>query len=125
MTDSEDRYIVVTNDEEQYSIWREGLPLPAGWKEGGARGDKSECLDHICSVWKDSRPLSARAGSEGMSGAPVAPARIPPTEVRGSKSDLVARLEPDQAIEFAGRLNPPRAELEAQLARGRVYIRFA
>lgn len=56
----EQRYAVVLNDEEQYSIWPEGRELPPGWREDGTRGSKEECLSHIKEVWTDMRPLSLR-----------------------------------------------------------------
>ncbi|OUC82128.1 MbtH family protein [Streptosporangium minutum] len=55
-------YLVVRNDEEQYSIWPAGRILPAGWHEAGFSGAKQECLDHIETVWTDMRPLSLRQG---------------------------------------------------------------
>jgi MbtH protein len=61
-------YLVVTNDEEQYSIWAEARPIPAGWSAEGFRGPRQACLDHIDEVWTDMRPLSLRrdmALSEG------------------------------------------------------------
>jgi MbtH protein len=59
-TDSR-RYVVVINDEEQYSIWIEGRELPAGWHAEGLAGRKSECLAHIDNVWSDMRPASLRS----------------------------------------------------------------
>jgi MbtH protein len=56
-------YKVVFNHEEQYSIWPAGSPVPLGWREEGMTGDKSECLEHIASVWVDMRPLSLRISS--------------------------------------------------------------
>ncbi|MFB7126382.1 MbtH family protein [Kitasatospora sp. NPDC056273] len=53
-------YLVVLNDEEQYSIWRAERELPAGWRAEGTRGTKEECLSHIGTVWTDMRPLSLR-----------------------------------------------------------------
>ncbi|MDF9815297.1 MbtH family NRPS accessory protein [Streptomyces sp. SPB162] len=53
-------YTVVVNDEEQYSIWPADREIPAGWREGGPRGSKEECLAHIEEVWTDMRPLSLR-----------------------------------------------------------------
>ncbi|MFF4776745.1 MbtH family protein [Microtetraspora fusca] len=60
MTD--EQYVVVRNDEEQYSIWPAGRTLPAGWHDAGFGGSKQECLDHIETVWTDMRPLSLRQG---------------------------------------------------------------
>jgi MbtH protein len=55
-----DDYVVVLNDEEQYSIWPAGDPLPAGWRAEGTRGPKQECLEHIDRAWTDMRPASSR-----------------------------------------------------------------
>ncbi|WP_405113290.1 MbtH family NRPS accessory protein [Micromonospora sp. NBC_01405] len=53
-------YVVVLNDEEQYSIWLADREIPAGWRTDGTRGSRSECLAHIGEVWTDMRPLSLR-----------------------------------------------------------------
>lgn len=58
-TDQE-TYLVVVNDEEQYSIWWADRELPAGWTAEGFRGVKQDCLDHIATVWTDMRPASLR-----------------------------------------------------------------
>lgn len=53
-------YQVVTNHEEQYSIWSADRELPLGWNAEGTRGTKADCLAHIDRVWTDMRPLSLR-----------------------------------------------------------------
>jgi MbtH protein len=53
-------YMVVINDEEQYSIWPTFRAVPAGWREAGVSGPKAECLAHIEAVWTDMRPASLR-----------------------------------------------------------------
>jgi MbtH protein len=53
-------YLVVLNDEEQYSIWFAGRAIPDGWRAEGKRGMKDECLAHIDEIWTDMRPLSIR-----------------------------------------------------------------
>ena len=53
-------YLVVVNDEEQYSIWFAGRDIPAGWRAEGNRGMKAECIAYIDEVWTDMRPLSIR-----------------------------------------------------------------
>ncbi|MFE2050907.1 MbtH family protein [Streptomyces sp. NPDC059459] len=58
---AEDRYTVVVNDEEQYSVWPADRALPAGWRTTGAQGTRAECLDHVEQVWTDLTPRSARA----------------------------------------------------------------
>lgn len=62
-------FIVVHNDELQYSIWRADLPVPDGWRPDGTRGTQDECLAHIDEVWTDMRPLSLRLKMEGADGA--------------------------------------------------------
>ncbi len=56
----EEKYTVVINDEEQYSIWPADREIPGGWSEVGVSGSKSDCLAHIAQVWTDLRPLSVR-----------------------------------------------------------------
>jgi MbtH protein len=59
--ESEDTvFMVVINDEEQYSLWPEYRALPAGWRDAGKRGDKSSCLQFIEQNWTDMRPRSLR-----------------------------------------------------------------
>jgi MbtH protein len=53
-------YMVVVNDEEQYSIWPEGKKIPLGWKACGKSGSKEECLQYVEEVWTDMRPKSLR-----------------------------------------------------------------
>jgi MbtH protein len=53
-------YDVVVNDEEQYSIWRSGREVPAGWRTVGVRGSTEDCLRYIDETWTDMRPLSVR-----------------------------------------------------------------
>jgi MbtH protein len=54
------RYLVVVNDEEQYSVWFSDQELPAGWRAEGTTGDRAHCLEHIERVWTDMRPRSVR-----------------------------------------------------------------
>jgi MbtH protein len=57
---SDPRFLVVHNDEEQYSIWAADRELPAGWQDAGFAGSREECLAHIDTVWTDMRPRSVR-----------------------------------------------------------------
>lgn len=58
-SDQEDvaTYIVVANDDGQYSIWPKRKPLPDGWRTVGKEGQRLQCLQHIELVWTDMRPL--------------------------------------------------------------------
>jgi len=53
-------FLVVLNEEEQYSIWLADKPIPDGWRADGTSGSRRECLDHIERVWTDMRPKSLR-----------------------------------------------------------------
>jgi MbtH protein len=64
-------YIVLQNHEEQYSLWLKCNQIPAGWKETGKEGLKSECLEYIKNIWKDTTPYSLRKRNiENMDGNP-------------------------------------------------------
>lgn len=62
--DETQKYQVVVNHEEQYSIWPAGRELPLGWQATGKTGYKNECLEYIKEVWSDMRPLSLRKQME-------------------------------------------------------------
>jgi MbtH protein len=73
MSEEIDRYQVVRNDEEQYSIWPQGRDIPAGWHAAGCQGSKAECLSYVDEHWTDMRPLSLRkamAADVGGAGDP-------------------------------------------------------
>lgn len=53
-------FIVVVNEEEQYSIWHKNREVPIGWKALDVSGTKEQCLDYIEKVWTDMRPKSIR-----------------------------------------------------------------
>ncbi|MFL6138266.1 MAG: MbtH family protein [Frankiaceae bacterium] len=57
-------YVVVLNQEEQYSIWLADRSVPPGWRSEGTSGTRQECLDHIDRTWVDMRPLSLRQATE-------------------------------------------------------------
>jgi MbtH protein len=56
--DENGEYLVLINDEGQYSLWPAFLDVPLGWRTTGPRGARQACLDYIDENWKDMRPLS-------------------------------------------------------------------
>nr|BAV57452.1 MbtH [Streptomyces sp. SANK 60404] len=54
-------WVIVVNQEEQYSIWPAGREIPVGWRGIEFSGDRQACLDEISRIWTDLRPLSLRA----------------------------------------------------------------
>lgn len=59
------KYLVVINDEEQYSIWPQSKRMPEGWRAIGEAKSKDECLAYIEQTWVDMRPLSVRKSMQG------------------------------------------------------------
>jgi uncharacterized protein YbdZ (MbtH family) len=56
--DENREYLVLVNEEEQYSLWPAFRDIPAGWSAAGPRGKRKECLDWIEANWTDMRPKS-------------------------------------------------------------------
>lgn len=63
-TSGRHEYVVVVNDEEQYSLWRAGRPCPDGWRSVGVRGAEEKCVEWIETNWTDLRPRSLRVRME-------------------------------------------------------------
>jgi len=53
-------YVVLINDEEQYSLWPRNQDVPAGWRSVDFMGSKEECMKYVDEVWTDMRPKSLR-----------------------------------------------------------------
>lgn len=60
------RYKVVINHEEQYSILPSDRPVPRGWRTVGKEGSRHEVLTYIEEVWTDMRPPSVRSTVEKL-----------------------------------------------------------
>lgn len=46
-------FLVLVNDERQYSIWPAELPPPAGWRKAFGNDTRQSCLDYIDREWTD------------------------------------------------------------------------
>jgi uncharacterized protein YbdZ (MbtH family) len=118
-----EKYAVVVNHEEQYSIWPTEKPMPSGWRTVGRDGSKKECLDYIGDVWTDMRPLSLRRQMEEWARTPPAPAvvdaslpQLPP---------LVDRLSAgEHALIFNCRPARTAKALKERLDMGYVHVKF-
>ena len=64
--ETEGKYLVLTNEEGQYSLWAEAKDIPAGWRLC-MQGSKAECLAYVEGVWTDMRPASLRRKMDGRS----------------------------------------------------------
>ncbi|HEY2498364.1 MAG TPA: MbtH family protein [Candidatus Angelobacter sp.] len=56
--DDNGEYLVLVNEEQQYSLWPAFRDIPAGWSAVGPRGKRKECLSWIETNWTDMRPRS-------------------------------------------------------------------
>ncbi|MEY9878221.1 MbtH protein [Streptacidiphilus sp. MAP12-33] len=64
--DPDGRFLVLFNDEGQYSLWPEFAEVPDGWTCELGPADRATCIEHISSVWTDMRPLSLVAQMEAV-----------------------------------------------------------
>lgn len=56
--DPDGRYLVLMNEEEQYSLWPSFADVPAGWNVALAETDRQAALDYVEEHWTDMRPKS-------------------------------------------------------------------
>jgi uncharacterized protein YbdZ (MbtH family) len=58
--DTEAMFLVLLNDEGQYSIWPGFADVPDGWDVVSGPADKASCVQFIDEKWTDMRPVSIR-----------------------------------------------------------------
>ncbi|MGW4031105.1 MbtH family protein [Streptomyces sp. NPDC004838] len=51
-------FVVLVNDEGQYSLWPNFAEIPEGWTVAHGEATRQECLDFIEETWTDMRPKS-------------------------------------------------------------------
>jgi len=51
-------YLVLVNDEDQYSLWPSFIDVPRGWSVAHPGVSRQGCLDYINQHWTDMRPKS-------------------------------------------------------------------
>jgi MbtH protein len=56
--DENGEFLMLVNEEQQYSLWPTFRDVPAGWSAVGPKGSRKECLDYIEEHWVDMRPRS-------------------------------------------------------------------
>ena len=56
--DVDGRFLVLVNDERQYSLWPSFAEVPAGWSVKLEESDRQTCVDYIEQNWTDMRPKS-------------------------------------------------------------------
>jgi MbtH protein len=60
MSNTEEKYLVVVNHEEQYSLWPSFKAAPPGWRGVFGPDTKELCLQYVTEHWTDMRPKSLR-----------------------------------------------------------------
>jgi MbtH protein len=66
--DPEGSFVVLRNQEGQYSLWPTFAQVPAGWRIVLSERGREECLSYIDENWTDMRPASlVKAMSESPS----------------------------------------------------------
>ncbi|MGC5568118.1 MbtH family protein [Streptomyces sp. FR-108] len=56
--DQDANYLVLRNEEGQYSLWPTFVDVPVGWESVFGEAARQECLDFIERTWTDMRPKS-------------------------------------------------------------------
>lgn len=56
--DPDGRYLVLLNEEGQYSLWPSFADVPEGWEVALAETDRTAALEYIERNWTDMRPRS-------------------------------------------------------------------
>ncbi|MFD7966805.1 MbtH family protein [Streptomyces zaomyceticus] len=67
--DPEGTYLVLVNDEGQYSLWPAFVEVPEGWSTALAATTRDVALEHINTHWTDMRPASLVREMEGADAA--------------------------------------------------------
>lgn len=60
-------YLVLINDEGQYSLWPAFPAVPAGWQIAHEKDTRAACLQYVTDNWTDMRPKSLRKRSSPQS----------------------------------------------------------
>ncbi|ORA39961.1 MbtH family protein [Mycobacterium aquaticum] len=58
--DERGTFVVLVNDEDQFSLWPAFADVPVGWRVVFGEGSRSDCLDYVEQTWTDLRPRSLR-----------------------------------------------------------------
>lgn len=56
--DEDGRFLVLTNEEGQHSLWPAFVAVPEGWTCVFGEETRQACLDYVEEHWTDLRPLS-------------------------------------------------------------------
>lgn len=64
--DNDGTFLVLTNEENQHSLWPASIDVPSGWDKVHGPETRDSCLAYVDEHWTDMRPRSlADAMDEG------------------------------------------------------------
>ncbi|GGY52759.1 MbtH family protein [Streptomyces djakartensis] len=58
-------FVVLVNDEGQYSLWPSSCEVPHGWRTVYGQDTRDACLAYVEENWTDMRPASLSATMAG------------------------------------------------------------
>ena len=58
--DENGTFLVLTNSEEQYSLWPAFAQVPDGWTVAHEESTRAEAVEYVEQHWTDMRPKSLR-----------------------------------------------------------------
>lgn len=67
--DETGRFLVLLNDEEQYSLWPAFAEVPEGWRIVFGEDSRTACVEYVDQNWSDMRPKSLREAMAAAQGA--------------------------------------------------------
>jgi MbtH protein len=59
-------YMVLVNEEGQYSLWPAHIAVPAGWTIAKDKDTRQACVEWVDQNWTDMRPKSLIRAMEGQ-----------------------------------------------------------
>lgn len=63
--DDNGTFLVLVNDEAQYSLWPAFAEIPAGWTTVFGTDTRAACLAYVEEHWTDMRPRSLAEAMDG------------------------------------------------------------
>ncbi|OLR91939.1 MbtH family protein [Actinokineospora bangkokensis] len=66
--DEDGQFLVLVNDEDQYSLWPAFAEVPAGWTVAKAAGSRADAVAHVEAEWTDLRPRGLRERGSAPAG---------------------------------------------------------
>jgi MbtH protein len=54
-------YAVLTNADQQHSLWPATIDVPPGWAVAHGPADRADCLAYVAAHWTDLRPRGLAA----------------------------------------------------------------